>query len=304
MTSSDSHSSRPAAALSTSKSSSKNSNLSISPYSISVYSRTKDAFADVHNEELPSTDLPDHHVPTLASNVKRAAWSSAPKKSKDKVKEKRDKVIQKVTIGFGSTKNKDGDGLGGGPTPSQILTKKAQSVLPLLTFQNPWDSYKAPGIWDMLNGGLQWGLPEDYFEGNGKGKYKGGGKHFLKRIQEEMDEAEKDGLRKGWERIEIRKPDWGIDEKKEDQEVGQGFQEGFAKATWLGHATTLLQLPSISPDDQALEETVEKKQEVGEDQESKTGGKGKKEVIEDKRKVEDVRKRSVNILFDPIFSER
>lgn len=271
-----------------------------SPYTISLYQRSSNPYSDVHNQD--PQELPSHHVPTLASNVKRTALSSTPIGKKQKAIQKKDQVTQKIGSKLSSNQLAH-------PTASQQLNQKAQSILPLLNFQNPWPSFKAPGLWDMLHGGLQWGLPEDYFEGGGKGKYKGGGKHYLEKLETELKEAEKDGLRKGWEKVEIRKPDWGIEEPQEgDDDVKEwksSNSEGdFVKATWLGHATTLLQLPSISPEDQALKESIEKEEEVESDKEKETGGKGKREKLKENREVEDVRKRSVNVLFDPIFSER
>lgn len=157
----------------------------------------------------------------------------------------------------------------------------------------------------MVNGGLQWGLPQDYFEGGGKGKYRGGGKHFIENIEREMKEAENDGLRNGWEKVEIRTPDWGQSHDNDDSQAhNQDEQDHFAKATWLGHATTLLSLPSISPDDQPLKDITVEGKEAGEGKDAETGGKGRKETVEHEREVEDVRNRSLNILFDPIFSER
>lgn len=43
--------------------------------------------------------------------------------------------------------------------------KKSKSYVPLLTFRNPWPSYKPPGLFEAWHGGLRWGLPRGYEEG-------------------------------------------------------------------------------------------------------------------------------------------
>lgn len=104
---------------------------------------------------------------------------------------------------------------------------RQQSLMPLLSFQNPWSSFDPPGLSAALRGKLlRWGLPPGYIEG---GKY---GSRFRNRgrtveeTQAEMEELE----------VSVKKP--RFETESEEQKVNN------IRITWLGHATTLVQLPN------------------------------------------------------------
>ncbi|MCO5599912.1 hypothetical protein L7F22_054019 [Adiantum nelumboides] len=104
---------------------------------------------------------------------------------------------------------------------------RQQSLMPLLSFQNPWSSFNPPGISTALRGKLlRWGLPPGYVEG---GKY---GSRFrsrgrtLEQTKAEMEELE----------VKVRKPKF--ETESEEQRLNN------IRITWLGHATTLVQLPN------------------------------------------------------------
>lgn len=104
---------------------------------------------------------------------------------------------------------------------------RQQSLMPLLSFQNPWSSFNPPGLSTALRGKLlRWGLPPGYIEG---GKY---GSRFrsrgrtLEQTQAEMAELE----------VKVREPVFEIESEEQKQNN--------IRITWLGHATTLVQLPN------------------------------------------------------------
>ncbi|PWZ01683.1 Metallo-hydrolase/oxidoreductase [Testicularia cyperi] len=191
---------------------------------------------------------------------------------------------------------------------------KTEVLLPRLTFENPWPSFRKPGPKDLLGGGLKWGLPDSYTEGGGKKPYHSGIKSQRK-IQRQMEEAQKAGLGQGWDHVEVQTPDWGwrtgllneVDElRKENQgapavDVSNTYSKDkkaicewkdsgssdvdAARVTWLGHATTLLQLPPLSPDAGHADHPEANPADTMAPREA-------------------VCHRSINILFDPVFSER
>ncbi|KAK7043994.1 Protein-lysine N-methyltransferase efm4 [Paramarasmius palmivorus] len=75
-------------------------------------------------------------------------------------------------------------------------------------FINPWPSWK-PDSWDVI------GFMYDLYA------------NPPKIIQEQLDE-----------KLPIRKPTWGLDSKENSSKI---------KATWLGHACFLVELPAVSP---------------------------------------------------------
>lgn len=103
---------------------------------------------------------------------------------------------------------------------------RQQSIMPLLSFRNPWSSFKPPGIVGAIQGGLRWGLPEGYVEG-GKhsSRYRSRGRTWQ---ETQMELAESD--------VKVCEPTW---DKHNEEE-----QRNNIRITWLGHATTLVQLPN------------------------------------------------------------
>ncbi|UZJ54919.1 hypothetical protein CBS101457_004239 [Exobasidium rhododendri] len=100
---------------------------------------------------------------------------------------------------------------------------RSQSIMPLLSFQNPWESFKAAGIFEAWHGGLQWGLPEGYVEGGEHhSAYKSLGSH------NDQNEAIRD--------VAVVKPEWDI---YSDDDIRDNV-----RVTWLGHASILIQLPN------------------------------------------------------------
>ena len=264
-------------------------------YDIQLKILHPDPVGDSHN--LPPEELPSHWVPTMVSQVARATstafgqLSSAPSTPRHSTSDDRQNEVQSKP------------------------EKEEQHLLSRLTFENPWEkSFRKPGIKEILSGGLKWGLPDSYTEGSGKGKVRSSGIKSHEKIRRHMEAAgqEDKELGDGWDKIEIMTPDWGWPQAELKKEVDhiraeetaehpdhtvqkQGGGEpdyktqekplqewkdpkkhsrSAVRVTWLGHASTLLQLPPLSS--------------------SAGGGAGK----------EDVRSRSINILFDPIFSER
>ncbi|GAC98871.1 N-acyl-phosphatidylethanolamine-hydrolyzing phospholipase D [Pseudozyma hubeiensis SY62] len=264
-----------------------------SPYRITVNCRSSDPIADSHT--VDPEDLPSHWVPTALSQVTRAtstafgqltsprqSTSSRPNNNEQQQKQEEERQSQ----------------------------EKESHILDRLTFQNPWsESFRKPGIKGLLGGGLKWGLPDSYIEGSGRGSKRASGFKSDSKIHRERDEAQWEDAELGndWDQVEVVQPDWGWSKGKSEKEVDGPRKEdsenrakqdsgekeadaGYdsqtqptrdwqdpknpdkpaARVTWLGHATTLLQLPPLSsrPSDDST------------------------------------RPRSINILFDPIFSER
>lgn len=103
---------------------------------------------------------------------------------------------------------------------------RSQSMMPLLTFRNPWESFHSPGLFEAWHGGLQWGLPEGYVEG---------GQHYSSyrtkgsAIEETEEELESDD-------VKVVTPDFDCFSESE--------RNNNIRVTWLGHATTLIQVPN------------------------------------------------------------
>ncbi|SPO32125.1 related to FMP30 - mitochondrial inner membrane protein with a role in maintaining mitochondrial morphology [Ustilago trichophora] len=263
-------------------------------YDIKLKCRSSDPVADSQN--LPPEELPSHWVPTVMSQVTRATSSafdqiSSPRHSEDQQRE--------------------------GQKRRETKTEESH-MLHRLTFQNPWEgkSFRKPGIKAVLHGGLKWGLPDSYTEGSGRGDKRASGFKSNKKIQKQLQLAKEEDteLGEGWDKVEVVEPKWGwpagglkheVDEiryedktehpSQQEPEHRDGEEADYkakekplqewkdpkdpsrvaARVTWLGHASTLLQLPPLST--------------------SSTNSEGGKE---------NVVTRSINILFDPIFSER
>ncbi|TKY87700.1 hypothetical protein EX895_003281 [Sporisorium graminicola] len=263
-------------------------------YDITLNCRSTDPIADSHN--LDADELPAHWVPTMLSQVTRATSTA----------------FGQLTSPRNSTSSR---------TQQEQEQKENETedghILPRLTFRNPWEqSFRKPGIKGILEGGLKWGLPDSYTEGSGKSSKRSSGFKSSKKIQKELEIARQEDRELGddWDKVDVVEPQWGwpsghlqkeVDElRKEDreahssraehndhkQEARKGTEADYkakeqslrdwsdpktpsraaARVTWLGHATTLLQLPPLSTSSSTEKEPP----------------------------------RSINILFDPIFSER
>lgn len=106
---------------------------------------------------------------------------------------------------------------------------RTQSMVPLLVFQNPWESFQAPGLFAAWHGGLQWGLPDGYVEGGEHhSKYRGSGRH--KDQDSDDDDVDADA-------VTVVEPVWQSAEDADDA-------ARHVRVTWLGHASTLVQLPN------------------------------------------------------------
>lgn len=258
-------------------------------YKIKLSLRSSDPIADSHT--LPPDELPSHWVSTVVSQLTRAASTA----------------FGQLTSPRNSTSSRTQQQP---PKEKEENEKEESHMLHRLTFENPWEkSFRKPGIKTVLNGGLKWGLPDSYNEGSGKASVRASGYKSNKKIQRELEGA-KSELGEGWDNVEVVDPDWGwpasglkheVDHIRDEDHTqpkrkGDGEEADYkakekpvrewqdptnpdkvaARVTWLGHASTLLQLPPLTS--------------------APPSGSGEGE--------EDVSKRSINILFDPIFSER
>ncbi|CBQ70933.1 conserved hypothetical protein [Sporisorium reilianum SRZ2] len=261
-------------------------------YDITLNCRSTDPIADSHT--LGPDELPAHWVPTVVSQVARATSTA----------------FGQLTSPRHSTSSRP---------PQQQQQEQEQEnetedghILPRLAFRNPWEeSFRKPGIKGILAGGLKWGLPDSYTEGSGKSSKRSSGFKSNKKIQKQLETARREDRELGedWDHVDVVEPAWGwpaghlqkeVDELRradreahpsqdDTQDARKGTDADYkakeqtlrdwsdpktssraaARVTWLGHATTLLQLPPLSTSTQQGEPS-----------------------------------RSINILFDPIFSER
>ncbi|KAJ1034949.1 hypothetical protein NDA18_000555 [Ustilago nuda] len=260
-----------------------------SAYKIKLHCRSFDPIAD--SQTLPPDELPSHWVPTVISQLSRVSSTAFgnltfPRNSTSSLKQQKSQQQEQ-----------------------EENEKEESHMLHRLTFVNPWQhSFRKPSIKTVLNGGLKWGLPDNYIEGSGKKFVRASGFKSNKKIARELEGAKAD-LVEGWDNVEVVDPDWGwpasglkkevdhirqkddtqpeskmnesdADDKAKEKSVKEwqdptNPDKVAARVTWLGHASTLLQLPPLSTSTT-----------------SASGG------------GEDVTSRSINILFDPIFSER
>lgn len=103
---------------------------------------------------------------------------------------------------------------------------RSQSFMPLLTFRNPWESFHSPGLFEAWHGGLQWGLPEGYNEG---GQHHSSYRTKGSTVEETQEEDQSDD-------VEVVTPDF--------DSFSQSERHSNIRVTWLGHATTLIQVPN------------------------------------------------------------
>jgi L-ascorbate metabolism protein UlaG (beta-lactamase superfamily) len=261
-------------------------------YDIKLTCRSSDPASD--SQTLSPDELPEHWVPTMVSQLNRATSSA----------------FGQLTSGASSPRRNSTADRGG--KDEQERESSEHHVLPRLTFCNPWSkSFRKPGVKELLNGGLKWGLPDSYTEGSGRGSVRASGFKSQKKAQRQLQLAKQqdEELGEGWDDVGVVQPHWGWPLSALQNEVkdirhtntsggdvtgpSDGGEADFrakeravnewcdptdpsrpaARVTWLGHASTLLQLPPLG---------------------GPSPGEGR----------EDVSGRSLNILFDPIFSER
>ncbi|CAO1616091.1 unnamed protein product [Sympodiomycopsis kandeliae] len=254
----------------------------VSAYDVTLLLRSQNPTADAHDPNLAKNDLPSHHVPSFVSVASKAIQrqghsGSYISRQRAKFAAKRDSEATKSTKSLPPAYWRAG-GSKRFAQPAASQHEFSKSSLPLLSFQNPWDSFQPPtplNVWQ----GLKWGLPEGYEEG-GHGKYRGGGRHSSK--EQEYEQAVEAELGTGWNDVEVQTPNWGWTESEratwltgphvekeleaEHQNTASGQAAGdtgfgkrkewqdpraeqpanFARVAWLGHATTLLQLPPLA----------------------------------------------------------
>lgn len=356
-----------------------------SAFNVTLVVRSKTPMADAHDPNFDAKDLPSHHVPTLVSVANRAVRSQGNAKHRKrrmaKAKALRAADALKSTNAVPAAYRKSVSGKGF--VQSAAAQESSPTNLPLLTYQNPWDSFRPPtlaGVWK----GLKWGLPADHEEGQepkkrGQGRKAEGTEEAFMKLEAETG--------KDWADVEVIPPNWGwsqddrrktsegsltqedkvrertrdsgrTGDRNEWEDPASDHRADHARVTWLGHATTLLQLPPLADPATIGDENVEQAagQQTGGVASSPVEEKKAREVLgqipgsaleqdgdpsqvltptaqktqktpassgasssndhtqqkDEERatsqdslsRVDNVRDRSMNILFDPVFSKR
>lgn len=185
-------------------------------------------------------DLADHHVLTLMSRATRlgAATINAGAKSLGITQltdeADRNKVRSAYPKGDGSSIRTIAHVPQWAKRVAKRRVRESTSYVPLLTFRNPWPSFKSPGLFEAWHGGLRWGLPRGYEEGN-HSSYRGRGKRTGALPRDD-----------DIENVTVVKPAFATAEAgREDDSRGvqAEVQSDSVRVTWLGHATTLVQFP-------------------------------------------------------------
>lgn len=249
----------------------------VSAYDVTLLVRSRNPTGDAHDPNIEGDDIPSHHVPSIVSIASktlrqrsRKPESSHRERAKAKAWRAAEAVKSTSTVPPAYWRS------GGSKRfvqPAASQPSAAASALPLLSFRNPWESFQPPtllGVWK----GLKWGLPEEYIEG-GHSKYRGRGRKAT-HADEEYRKAEAE-LGKGWADIQVMAPNWGWVEaerktwleganverekaeeaakristdsygrRKEWQDPRADRPLNHARVSWLGHASTLLQLPPLA----------------------------------------------------------
>ncbi|PWN22850.1 Metallo-hydrolase/oxidoreductase [Microstroma glucosiphilum] len=250
----------------------------VSAFNVTLVVRSKTPMADAHDPNFDSKDLPSHHVPTLVSVANRAVRSQGNAKHRKrrmaKAKALRAAEAIKSTNAVPSAYRKSVSGKGF--VQSAAAQESTPTHLPLLTYQNPWDSFRPPTLASVWRG-LKWGLPADHDEGHGPNRRSQGTK--AKGAEEAYMKLEAEAG-KDWADVEVIPPNWGwsqderrkmldgpsdqedrmlestrpseedephqTGERKEWQDPAAEDRADHARVTWLGHATALLQLPPLA----------------------------------------------------------
>ncbi|GAA5833508.1 hypothetical protein JCM9279_001546 [Rhodotorula babjevae] len=146
-----------------------------------------------------------------------------------------------------------------------------------VTYRNPWPSASAPTASELLFGGAWLGWPKLHLN-----------KHPKARELQVLDPGD-------WGRAKVREL------RRAAEGDGTGKKVGFARSTWLGHASVYVQLPlDVAPDPLS---GLRRRSVDGEADEAKVRGGGKGAVDEEDQYAED-EGTTLKLLFDPIFSER
>lgn len=350
-----------------------------SAFNVTLVVRSKTPMADAHDPNCDAKDLPSHHVPTLVSVANRAVRSQGNSDhrkrriAKTKALRAADALRSTNAVPAAYRKSVSGKGF----VQSAAAQGSTPTHLPLLTYQNPWDSFRPPtltGVWK----GLKWGLPADHEEGADSKNHTKGTKAEATEEAYMQLEAE---TKKDWADVEVIPPNWGWSEgdrrkmlekrsssgeaspsgagnRNEWEDPAAEHRADHARVTWLGHATALLQLPPLADPETIGDEKVEQAagQQTGGVASSPIEEKQAKEIIGQipgsileqegdpsqivspkaqgkkttsassgasssndhgqhkdgerapsqdlSRRLDNVRDRSMNILFDPIFSKR
>lgn len=146
-----------------------------------------------------------------------------------------------------------------------------------VSYRNPWPSASAPTASELLFGGAWLGWPKLHLN-----------RHPKARELKVVDPGD-------WGRTKVRELRRGAERE------GRGNKVGFARSTWLGHASVYVQLPLDIPPDPLS--ALRRKSVDGEVEEGKVRGGGEGAVDEEDRYAED-EGTTLKLLFDPIFSER
>lgn len=146
-----------------------------------------------------------------------------------------------------------------------------------VSYRNPWPSASAPTASELLFGGAWLGWPKLHLN-----------RHPKARELKVVDPGD-------WGRTKVRELRRGAERE------GRGNKVGFARSTWLGHASVYVQLPLDIPPDSLS--ALRRKSVDGEVEEGKVRGGGEGAVDEEDRYAED-EGTTLKLLFDPIFSAR
>lgn len=250
----------------------------LSAYDVTLLVRSRNPVGDAHDPNLESHEIPSHHVPSIVSVASKTFRQRRSKKDRARETAKRAAEVMRPAsrMGIASETHRRGSAGRRFAQPAADQRDFSSSHLPLLSFQNPWDSFKPPsltGVWR----GLRWGLPTEYEEG-GHSKYRGSGRK-ARQASEEYRTSETQ-LGKDWAHIDVNRPSWGwvdsdrcawlqgptverekaeeadpynpasshdrFGKRKEWQDPRAGEAYDCARVTWLGHASTLLQLPPLA----------------------------------------------------------
>ncbi|CAO1619679.1 unnamed protein product [Parajaminaea phylloscopi] len=264
----------------------------VSAYDVTLLVRSRNPTADAHDPNVDRHEIPSHHVPSIVSIASKTLRQSSTRpamRKREMAKAKARRAAEAVK----STSNVPpaywrSAGSKRFAQPAATQPHSTPSALPLLSFRNPWDSFQPPsllGVWR----GLKWGLPDQYNEG-GHSKYRGKGRHARRAGSSAADAEAQFGKR--WTEVEVLKPDWGwvdaerktwlegpnVEHEKAQRAEGTGQDGPFglrrewqdpradraedsARVTWLGHASTLLQLPPLA--DPVTETDPDVEQEPG-----------------------------------------
>ncbi|BGP16315.1 hypothetical protein JCM10213v2_004317 [Rhodosporidiobolus nylandii] len=156
-------------------------------------------------------------------------------------------------------------GNSGDDSPSRPAHHVVHPLTGTLSFKNPWASASSPTANELLFGGAWLGWPKLHLHKHPKAR-----------------------------ELQVLTPDWGRKKvrelKHEAEKQGKGGKVGFARGTWLGHASVYVELPVEVPPDPF------KPKGKAPAKEGEKDGQGDEEEDDDEV--------TLKLLFDPIFAER